>query len=83
MVISKKLAHVVQNRLQLIMTYIELGEVEKAKGVVREVSTLLHSRISTDYLKEEWFAMAKLIKPDMTDEEWQIVWNRWSSESPE
>ena len=83
MVISKKLAHVVQNRLQLIMTYIELGEVEKAKGVVREVSILLHSRVATDYLKEEWLAMAKLIKPDMTDEEWQIVWARWSSESPD
>lgn len=63
MVIARKLAHKVQNELQTIMGYIDLGIIETEKGhkykadeyfvlaktTIRKLSILLNARIKEDH----------------------------------
>jgi two-component sensor histidine kinase len=47
MLISRKLAHKVQNRLQVIMSQIETGKPEAAMKSVRELSLFLSGHIES------------------------------------
>lgn len=78
MLITRKLAHKVQNRLQEVMSYIDLENYAKAKEIIREISFMLNSKISTDFTRHEWRELAKMLKPELSDTEFDEVWDRWT-----
>lgn len=48
MKISRKLAHKLQNMIQLIMSYIELKKEDRAKKTLREMSIMIeHNTVET------------------------------------
>jgi hypothetical protein len=57
MMISRKLANKVQNRLQLIMSLVETNQEKKALKEIRELSSLVSSHVES--LKEEVFRIQR------------------------
>jgi two-component sensor histidine kinase len=53
MLISRKLAHKVQNRLQMIMSLIETGQPEAAVKNIRELSVFLSAHIESPKDEQE------------------------------